>query len=324
MIDAKCLRNTKEYTHQKGALLIELCEISYDQKGRANSLKRLKELGFNNVQYIVHKGLDVQSFVTFDTESIVVIWRGSDSRTDWKTNFTVNQVLTKKGKVHKGFYTAMGAVFDKIKNCIQKIPNYRTKGLYTAGHSLGGALASNFGLFFDEVMPFESVWMYGCPRWASKGAAKLFNKQMKNRAYRVVYNNDIVCRIPLRFMGKRLTRKLLKFKKIDMSVKQVKELEHAKYRHIDKLIYISAGDRVYTRSFSLFRLTNRVWGHVRNIYEMIKTRIKFNYGTKTGWFDPIDDHHPSHTYNAFAKACGEDKRLEVWESYRRVRKRRRR
>ena len=178
--------------------------------------------------------------------------------------------------------------------------DYRTKDLFITGHSLGGALSSNFGYFLDDIMPIESVWMLGCPRWASPKTAKKFNKQLKGRCFRVVYNNDIVCRIPFKFM--------------------LKKWKGWVYRHTGKLIYISANDKIYKNSWGILRMLDRIWGRIKNPFEMISEKKEKGYTTKTGWIDEVDDHHPYKTYNAFAKAAGEKHRLHAWKEYRKGKK----
>jgi len=295
MIDSTCLQKGRTFTNQKGGLLIELCNLIYFKNGQEDSFEQIKALGFDRIKFISDKKTDTQCLVVNNKHSIVIIWRGSESKRDWQTNFTFNQTMTKKGAVHKGFYSALGSVFGKVQTYVKSIPNYRAKDLFCTGHSLGGALSANCGLFFDDVVPFNSVWMYGCPRWASPKAKETFDKQMKGRSFRVVYNNDLVCRIPFRFM--------------------MKKFKGFKYRHVGKLIYITSKDKIMKKSSGFFRLMDRIWGNIKNPIEMFKQKKNNGYKSKTGWFDAVDDHHPAYTYNAFAKACKEPKRLEIWKEY---------
>ena len=296
MISAIDLLRGKRYTHEKAALMTELCDLIYFKKGKATSYLRYEELGFTDIKWFENIKTDTQCIVLSNSDSIVIVCRGSESDRDWQTNFELNQTNTKKSYVHAGFYKAMSSVFDYIVNYIKGIPEYRAKDLYVTGHSLGGALSANFGYFIDDIIRVESVWMLGCPRWASPMATKIFNKQLRKRSFRIVYNNDIVTRIPFKIM--------------------IKKWAGWVYRHVGKLIYISANDKVFLRSWGILRILDRIWGRIKNPFEILTEKKQKGYTTKTGWIDEIDDHHPYKIFNAFAKAAKCKDRLEAWEEYR--------
>ena len=125
MISATELLRGKIYTHEKAALLTELCDLVYFKKGRENSYLRYEELGFDNIKWFENKITDTQIIVLSNNDSIVIVNRGSENKRDWQTNLELNQTPTKKGMVHAGFYKAMSSVVDEIFTTFVTRPNIR-------------------------------------------------------------------------------------------------------------------------------------------------------------------------------------------------------
>lgn len=308
MINSSCLLEPGKYTHRKAALMIKMAELAYDIYGRQHSIDEINKMGFIKVKHFEDKKTDTQCYVASNDESIVIVFRGSESKMDWKTNFQFNQTETQEGKIHKGFYEAVKSVELQIHSYLNSDLNiYEAKDIYVTGHSLGAALCSIFCLFNRIII--ESGWAFGSPRWASIQAKRNFNKEMKGKFFRIVYNNDIVCRIPFRGMPKIAKETLTKVAYKIMKKEFKSKFKFFLFRHVKSRVYITAKGTI-RRGFPVALIPlDRFWGRIRNFGEMIKSNSTIRF------FDGIDDHQPSFTFNALAKAAGENERMMLRPSY---------
>lgn len=109
--------------------------------------------GFQALATFEESSYDTQGYIgVMDSQkTIYVIFRGSESITDWIDNLDV--VLTtypycKDCEVHKGFYTTELAAYDLVLNTLlpimSKYPSYQ---LVITGHSLGKIPRSSILIF---------------------------------------------------------------------------------------------------------------------------------------------------------------------------------
>lgn len=161
--------------------------------------------------------------------SIYIVFRGSENRIDWDTNFNLEQevvefqqdVLEEKvvgdreqvypyeeesssgTKMHRGFASAYMSVRERIHNYLK---NHAASSLIITGHSLGGALATLCAVdvqynFSNQVKNID-IYTFGAPRVGNNGFRASFNRRVPN-SYRFVHGMDIVPALPRPWQGYR-------------------------------------------------------------------------------------------------------------------------
>lgn len=169
---------------------IDLCIESFDNKKREN--KTLFNIG------------NCQGFFLKE-DYFYIVFRGTDSLIDWIYDFDFKQIEIpyttmspdSKIKVHSGFID----MYRKVKSLINNEAIKRNNIIIT-GHSLGAALATLCALdiqknFIDKnisCVPMSS------PRVGNKYFVDSFNRRIPD-TYRLWYRNDLVPRIPYKFLG---------------------------------------------------------------------------------------------------------------------------
>lgn len=155
---------------------------------------------------------DAETDVSYNIRSkgstLIIAFRGSDSRKDWNFNldFCKKTIpygnLKSKIKIHTGFIRAY-----KSRNVRAKIHNFITKKvnlIQITGHSYGAALAVLCAL--DLKYNFENkdyeVVLFGCPRVGNREFSESYNRRLF-KTLRVENKGDIVTKVPFAFMGYR-------------------------------------------------------------------------------------------------------------------------
>jgi predicted lipase len=170
---------------------------------------------------ITDQQTDTQCAILSSGDTTYIVFRGSTTQLDWKTNFEFEQELTDfrqevvqqsivqereqvypyeeeskaNAKMHKGFVTA----YFGVRTSICKLLKERTTARVIAtGHSLGGALATlcavDLQFNFAGQFAIES-YTYGAPRVGNQGFVDSFNHRVPN-SFRFVYGLDIVPALP--------------------------------------------------------------------------------------------------------------------------------
>eukprot|EP00752_Nemacystus_decipiens_P002419 g2280.t1 len=166
---------------------------------------------------------DTDAFIAANDDVIAVVFRGTMGVDDWYTNAMLKPrkcppewgIPMARGKTHTGFDDAVSTVWlstpgDKPRTGMyQTIKSlYNEKGkkrkLYLAGHSLGGALATNAAarLAYLDDMDIEGIYTIGSPRLFDRAAAKHFDswqnhgKRLKDKYFRCRNNKDPVTIVP--------------------------------------------------------------------------------------------------------------------------------
>ena len=133
---------------------------------------------------------------------ISVVFRGSESLSDWYYDFMVFKHKLKDDiYVHSGFYTQLTTnnVCDELIESIQSIlcehPDY---DIYVTGHSLGGALSTLFGyILANKIENNVKVVSYASPRVGNYGWKKSFEETKNLTHYRISNKRDIVTAFPM-------------------------------------------------------------------------------------------------------------------------------
>jgi predicted lipase len=150
----------------------------------------------------------VQYFLRRNRDILWIVFRGSDTPQDWKTNLTfwkktIPYDNTKtKIRVHTGFLNAykQSEVRERILESITDSTNY----IRISGHSQGAALAVLCAVDVQYNFPDKDIEtvLFGCPRIGNKAFALSYNKRV-DKTVRVENGNDIVTKLPFAVLGYR-------------------------------------------------------------------------------------------------------------------------
>ncbi len=153
------------------------------------------------------KGIyEPNAMVCSDENSVFLIFRGTEPAAwnQWATDAQTFRTPFGDGEVHTGFLSAVDLIWPEIMSHLQEADPDRKKRLFVGGHSLGAGMSqvacAKLASPENDRSP-EAVYNFGCPRALDSVGARNYNDQLGSRTYRVVNNNDIVCRVPLKVMG---------------------------------------------------------------------------------------------------------------------------
>ena len=161
-----------------------------------------------SIVFINDTKTDIQCFIRKRKEKLVIVFRGSDSKKDWLTDFQFWKKtvpynnFSSKIRVHSGFLNAY-----KSKSVRDKIHSLITKDIYKiqiTGHSYGAGLATLCAVDLEYNFSYidYEVILFGSPRVGNKAFKESYNKRVF-KTIRVENGNDIVTKIPFKFLGYR-------------------------------------------------------------------------------------------------------------------------
>ena len=167
--------------------------------------KRLTELGAGWIHHSdeLSNGVDTEFYLAVFPTYQVLAYRGSTDLTDWLDNADYKKVeipwFGSRAKAHRGFTKEAGLASGLLRQF------YHTdKPLFITGHSKGAAQALLESAYRSaHSMPYAATYVYGSPRVFNWAAAGSYDFAAGNKTYRIVNNNDIVCRLPPRRFGYR-------------------------------------------------------------------------------------------------------------------------
>ena len=154
---------------------------------------------------------DLQVGVTLSEgkKRICIVFRGSESRSDWYYDF----MIVKQGlrmdsltespsvNVHSGFLSQLttndvyNTLVNTIKTLLSDHPDYE---ICVTGHSLGGALSTLFGFMIShEVDNKVTVTSFASPRVGDWDWKKAFEAKSNLYHYRVTNQRDAVTAVPM-------------------------------------------------------------------------------------------------------------------------------
>jgi triacylglycerol lipase len=202
---------TAKYNPKNALALVKLARLTYQTEEEIS--QQVTSWGFSQFSFITTptpiEAYDTQALIIANSDLILVAFRGSESRTDWKNNLDFvliqgygGRVDEFQGRVHRGFSQALDSVWGQVKRTIEQ---FQTQGqtLWFTGHSLGAALATLAvsRLVLAEDKPVGGLYTYGSPRVGDRVFAQNFNNQFKDQSFRFVNHKDIVTRLPPRQAG---------------------------------------------------------------------------------------------------------------------------
>lgn len=149
---------------------------------------------------------DTQLFYVYNTDKIIISWRGTASLYDVGTDLAFSPVSTETcdikktecssvvpvGKVHDGFWSGYCRVERKFKEEIEILKDLLVGlKLFICGHSLGGALALIHAAKLKDYNPI--LYTYGMPRTFTRLAVEQLSSITH---FRHVNDNDPVPAVP--------------------------------------------------------------------------------------------------------------------------------
>tara|TARA_B100000925_G_C21991764_1_gene467175 strand:+ start:1150 stop:2001 length:852 start_codon:yes stop_codon:yes gene_type:complete len=182
-------------------------ELSNLSEGRKSAIKSLSQdcPHGNVIHFIDNSNSDLQCAITKSEtkKRITLVFRGSESLSDWYYDLSIFKTYLKKEKVyvHSGFYKQLTIdnEYDKILNIIKEQlklhPDYE---FFVTGHSLGGALCTLCGFLLAHEIPNKvHVVSFASPRVGDSKWRKAFDKKENLKHHRVTNRRDIVTSAPM-------------------------------------------------------------------------------------------------------------------------------
>ncbi|WP_298441242.1 lipase family protein [uncultured Ferrimonas sp.] len=193
-------------------------------------------------QVIGYSEQSAQAMLVVHGDYLAVAFRGTDEPNDWLDNlnaFATDQLF---GEFHRGFYQSFAALWPQIEADINRQQQQQSRPLFFCGHSLGGAMATIAAAqLVHQDKPFTSLYTFGQPRAMTRATARIFNQEAKGRYFRFHNNNDLVTRVPARFMG---------------------------YSHAGTYLYISEEKQIHQEPGFWFRFLDSVDGAVNSVLDL--------------------------------------------------------
>jgi predicted lipase len=154
------------------------------------------------VQFFEDEHTDLQAGITIShtKERICVVFRGSESLTDWYYDLMINKKrLHDNVYVHKGFYNHIIGQYDSIKarvhDLLEMYPNYK---LCITGHSLGAASCLIVGYMLSKSFTCQVIVItFASPRVGNSNFKKAVDNQVNLQHYRVTNDRDIITAAPM-------------------------------------------------------------------------------------------------------------------------------
>jgi triacylglycerol lipase len=182
---------------QRALLFAELAMISYNDEREATAAAAF--VGFPDVTFFDHDGSQAYRFR--NDHDCVIACRGTEPNewNDIRADANAAAVLAETaGKVHRGFKREVDDLWPMLETALTS----NDQPLWFCGHSLGGAMATICAgrCFLSHIKSNPAaLYTYGSPRVGDKRYINF----VKIDHYRFVNNNDIVTRVPPRWMGYR-------------------------------------------------------------------------------------------------------------------------
>jgi len=180
----------------RSLLFAEISMLSYLHDAEVRPV--FERLGFTDVRYIERDG--AQAYALGNHDDLVIVCRGTEPNewNDLKADANAWTDLSETvGRVHRGFKREVDDIWPTLEGLLVA----EERAIWFAGHSLGGAMATICAgrcEYSDKVAkPIKAVYTYGSPRVGTKR----YIQHAKLTHLRWVNNNDIVTRVPPRWLG---------------------------------------------------------------------------------------------------------------------------
>lgn len=257
--------------------LAELSLLEYVPEQRFKRV-RLARAGFADVRFFESSRTSTQCLVAHNEASVLVVFRGTeiDSRRNLLTDADFMLVPESgAGRVHRGFKAALDSIWRPLLIHLEQVGGNR--GLWLAGHSLGGALATlmTSRLLSMGVGNVRGLMTFGSP----KVGDSRFVRHMDCPVWRVVNGNDLVTRVP-----------------------------PIPYRHVGRLCYLDRHGALHLEPSDGQRWEDRWRGQFRHAEAVLRRWQRGDW--QVVFNDDLYDHAPIHYVRslrrlAFADSLGD-------------------
>ena len=152
-------------------------------------------------------GVQVGITVNDSKKRICIVFRGTNSATDWRYNLQTSKLFVKPSTsgdiyIHAGFCKQLfqtnlyNSVFSLLQTLLRQNPGYE---LFITGHSAGGALSTLFGYLLACDIPTLNIQVvsFASPRIGNYAFKCDFENKLFLSHHRVTNRNDIVTAVPL-------------------------------------------------------------------------------------------------------------------------------
>lgn len=187
--------------------------MTSDEGGSASCQASIAHLGFRHFVPFQLPTLyqDFCAFFAASDEYNLLAFRGTQKPIDWMTDaecvpiafeavFVGSPVL---GNIHTGFGRCLVEGLRRLEIPL-KSANHN-KPLLITGHSLGGALAALSAICLTvsnaPIPPLAAIYTFGQPRIGLQPFCDEYRHKLAKKLVRFVNNQDIVPRVPPRFLG---------------------------------------------------------------------------------------------------------------------------
>lgn len=145
-----------------------------------------------NAEVVEAPDTETRVIILSDEADEIVAFRGTRNIHNWLMDLECELADDPPGRIHHGFQRALDSIEGEL---VRALENLKSRRVWMAGHSLGGALAV---LCARRLLPLNlaGVYTFGQPRVGDSPFAQFYNSQLKPLTWRVVYADDIVPRIP--------------------------------------------------------------------------------------------------------------------------------
>ncbi len=180
---------------RQSLLFAELSKLAYFNP--TDITEAVKAFGLQDFSFIEKE--NAQAYLFSTQYDCVVVFRGTEPTdiNDIKADIDAVMVVAETvGKVHRGFKREVDDLWESLEFALKD----NNKPLWFTGHSLGGAMATiSAGRCILSPIPSnpEGLFTYGSPRVGNRRYINF----VKMNHYRWVNNNDIVTRMPPRWLG---------------------------------------------------------------------------------------------------------------------------
>jgi len=136
--------------------------------------------------------------VVEDDTRLYVVYRGTESLTDWTTNLDAQMVAFPApgvGRVHQGFLER----YQSLEPALGPLLKGRGRPVAVTGHSLGGALATlaayDLGLALGEGS-LGPIYTFASPRVGDRDFQRAYDQALGARTLRIENSSDLVPEVP--------------------------------------------------------------------------------------------------------------------------------
>ncbi|WP_196140812.1 thioesterase domain-containing protein [Aliikangiella sp. G2MR2-5] len=177
---------------------------SFEDDPDADLIKAEEQWNLKDIKMIESKPWQVKAMIAEYQDVVLLTFRHTDSNLNWLFNadyglWNFEHSFTLGQKVHHGFGSMLGAIWEETTSEIRSRTAYSDKPVYVFGHSLGGAMAllAAAGLSVEGVR-LAQVYVTGVPKVAGRDWQIQAESQLNAvPIYRVTNSQDLFARVPV-------------------------------------------------------------------------------------------------------------------------------